>query len=135
MKNIVSLFALFLIITSGCQMKDKGQDPSGLSNPGSTDSTSANVENVRIIQVEKQKIGRTIEYASSIIAFEEVHLASASPGKIDLITAEIGDRVKEGQILVRMDQTQLQQSLVNLQNAQTDFLRMDTLNKVGSISS
>jgi len=57
--------------------------------------------------VEKQKIARTIEYSSSIIAFEEVHLASATPGKIDQISVEIGDKVSKGDILVRMDPTQL----------------------------
>ena len=115
-------------------MKDKGQKTSDPANPASGDSTSANVENVKILRVEKQKIARTIEYSSSIIAFEEVHLASATPGKIDQISVEIGDKVSKGDILVRMDPTQLQQALVNLKNTETDFLRLDTLNKVGGIS-
>jgi len=115
-------------------MKDKGQKTSDPANPSSGDSTIANVENVKILRVEKQKIARTIEYSSSIIAFEEVHLASATPGKIDQISVEIGDKVSKGDILVRMDPTQLQQALVNLKNTETDFLRMDTLNKVGGIS-
>lgn len=134
MKKIALLFTLSLIIVSGCQMKDKGQKTSDPANPASGDSTSANVENVRILRVEKQKIARNIEYSSSIIAFEEVHLASATPGKIDQISVEIGDRVSKGDILVRMDPTQLQQALVNLKNTETDFLRLDTLNKVGGIS-
>jgi hypothetical protein len=53
------------------------------SNPSPADSASLTVENVKVLQIEKQKIARTIEYSSSIVAFEEVHLASASPGKID----------------------------------------------------
>jgi membrane fusion protein (multidrug efflux system) len=134
MKKIVTLFTLFLIIASGCQTKDKGQASSDPNQQSVGDSTSTKVENVKILQVEKQKIARTIEYSSSIIAFEEVHLASASPGRIDQISVEIGDRITKGQILVRMDQTQLQQALVNLKNTETDFLRLDTLNKVGSIS-
>jgi membrane fusion protein (multidrug efflux system) len=134
MKKIVSLFTLFLIIASGCQTKDKGRATYDPANQAGRDSTSSKVETVKILQVEKQKIARTIEYSSSIIAFEEVHLASGSPGKVDEITVEIGDRVTKGQILVRMDQTQLQQALVNLKNTETDFLRLDTLNKVGSIS-
>ena len=134
MKKNALLFTLCLIIVTGCQMKDKGQKTSDPANPSSGDSTIANVENVKILRVEKQKIARTIEYSSSIIAFEEVHLASATPGKIDQISVEIGDKVSKGDILVRMDPTQLQQALVNLKNTETDFLRMDTLNKVGGIS-
>lgn len=134
MKKIVSAFTLFLIIASGCQMKDKEQTASDPANSLAADSVSTAIENVRILRIEKQKIARTIEYSSSIIAFEEVHLASASPGKIDEITVEIGDRVTKGQVLVRMDQTQLQQSRINLLSTETDFLRLDTLNKVGGIS-
>jgi len=115
-------------------MKSKESTASDSSNPATTDSSAANVENVKILQIEKQKIARTIEYSSSIVAYEEVHLASASPGKIDQITVEVGDRVKKGQVLVKMDQTQLQQARVNLLNTETDFLRLDTLNKVGGIS-
>jgi len=134
MKKIVSLFSFLLILISGCQMKSKESTASDSSNPATTDSSAANVENVKILQIEKQKIARTIEYSSSIVAYEEVHLASASPGKIDQITVEVGDRVKKGQVLVKMDQTQLQQARVNLLNTETDFLRLDTLNKVGGIS-
>jgi membrane fusion protein (multidrug efflux system) len=134
MKKIVSLFALLLIIISGCQTKTKVQTESSSANPAVADSTGKSVEMVRVLRVEKQKIARTIEYSSSIVAFEEVHLASASPGKIDAITVEIGDRVTKGQVLVRMDQTQLQQARVNFLNTETDFLRLDTLNKVGGIS-
>lgn len=134
MKNSISVCILCLIIAAGCQMKEKGQAGSGPADPASGDSTITNVENVKTLRLEKQKIARTIEYSSSIIAFEEVHLASASPGKIDEILVEIGDRVAKGDILVKMDQTQLHQARVNLQNTETDFLRLDTLNKVGGIS-
>jgi membrane fusion protein (multidrug efflux system) len=134
MKKIVSLLALFLILISGCQMKRNESTASDPSNPSAADSASATFENVKILQIEKQKIARTIEYSSSIVAFEEVHLVSASPGKIDEITVEVGDRVKKGQVLVKMDQTQLQQARVTLLNTERDFLRLDTLNKVGGIS-
>jgi membrane fusion protein, multidrug efflux system len=134
MKKIVSLFAFLLILISGCQMKSKEATASDPANPETADSSSSAVENVKVLQIEKQKIARTIEYSSSIVAFEEVHLASASPGKIDQITVEVGDKVKKGQVLVKMDQTQLQQARVNLLNTETDFLRLDTLNKVGGIS-
>jgi membrane fusion protein (multidrug efflux system) len=134
MKKNVALFTLSMIIASGCQMKEKAQTASDPAKPATGDSTGVNVENVRTLRVEKQKIARTIEYSSSIIAFKEVHLASASPGKIEQISVEIGARVSKGEILVRMDPTQMNQARVNLQNTETDFLRLDTLNKVGGIS-
>jgi RND family efflux transporter MFP subunit len=84
--------------------------------------------------LEPQTIGKTIEYSSTLEAFEEVHLVSASPGKIDEILVEVGSRVKKGDVLVKMDQTQLLQSMLQLQNLEADYKRLDTLQKVGGIS-
>jgi len=135
MKKILPLFLTLLVVAAGCSSQNKDQAVSDLSNPETAAaSKQQTIENVKTIRLEKQKIARTIEYSSSIIAFEEIHLASSSPGKIDRISLEIGDRVKKGDILVQMDRTQLHQAMVNLKNTETDFMRLDTLNKVGSIS-
>jgi RND family efflux transporter MFP subunit len=47
---------------------------------------------------------------------------------------EVGDRVAKGDILAIMDQTQLHQAQIQLKNAETDFNRFDTLQKVGGIA-
>jgi len=135
MKKFIPIFWAFLVVMAGCSMQDKNRPVSDITNPGTSAGTDQQiVENVKTIRIEKQKIARTIEYSSTIIASEEVHLAPSSPGKIEKIFVEIGDRVKKGEILVQMDRTQLHQALVNLKNTETDFMRLDTLNKVGSIS-
>jgi len=135
MKNTVSLLFTALLLAVGCSPQSRGRSASDTPNPSTGITTEQQtVENVKTISVEKQRIARTIEYSSSIIAYEEVHLASSSPGKIEKIFVEISDRVKKGDILVQMDRTQLHQAMVNLKNTETDFMRLDTLNKVGSIS-
>ncbi len=100
------------------------------------DSTSigSKVEKVKIIILQPQVIGKTIEYSSTLKAFEEVHLVPASPGKINQILVEVGSRVKKGDLLISMDQTQLLQSMLQLKNLETDYKRFDTLQKVGSIT-
>ncbi len=134
MKKILPLFSAFFIFAAGCSTQNN-RPASDMTNPETGAVTDRQtVENVKTIRIEKQKIARTIEYSSSIIASEEVHLAPSSPGKIEKIFVEIGDRVKKGDILVQMDRTQLHQAMVNLKNTETDFMRLDTLNKVGSIS-
>ncbi len=135
MKKILPLFCAFLVVAAGCSTQNKNRPTSDITNPETGAVTDQQtVENVKTICIEKQKIARTIEYSSTIIASEEVHLAPSSPGKIEKIFVEIGDRVKKGNILVQMDRTQLHQAMVNLKNTETDFMRLDTLNKVGSIS-
>jgi RND family efflux transporter MFP subunit len=91
-------------------------------------------EVVKVIPLAEQRIAHTVEYQATLEPFEEIHLAPASPGRIDLITVEVGDHIKKGQLLVQMDKTQLQSAELQLKNLATDFKRLDTLRKVGSIA-
>ncbi|QGY46671.1 efflux RND transporter periplasmic adaptor subunit [Maribellus comscasis] len=94
----------------------------------------AKKEVVRETILTEEEISRSIEYSSTFEPFEEVHLAPASPGKIESIPVEIGDKVSKDQVLIKMDDTQLLQSKIQMNNLQTDFSRLDTLRKVGSIA-
>ena len=91
------------------------------------------IEPVEIITLDFQSIARTIDYSSTLLAYEELHLAPASPGRIEAINAEVGNRVAKGDVLVQMDKTQLHQAEVQLATLSADFKRLDTLQKVGSI--
>ena len=62
---------------------------------------------VRVMALAKTKIARTIDYTATILPFEEVNIAPSSPGRIDKIFVEVGDRVKKGDNLFLMDRTQL----------------------------
>jgi RND family efflux transporter MFP subunit len=120
---------------AGCSA---GTNESGTANNtgGNTgeQSLAESTQMVEIMELEEQLISRTIEYTSNLIPFEENHLAPASPGRIEKIYVEVGNRVNPGDILVQMDLTQLHQALIQLKNVETDFRRLDTLNKVGGIS-
>jgi len=132
-----NLFYSFILSTAiaGCTTSDSGEGTESGSSADSTALASAiNEQMVEVMVLEEQLISRTIEYTSSLIPFEENHLASSSPGRIEKIYVEIGDHVKKGDKLVQMDRTQLHQARIQLKNVQTDFRRLDTLNKVGSIS-
>ncbi len=98
------------------------------------ESQKESKEVVRETTLSEEEISRSIEYTSTFEPFEEVHLAPSTPGKIESIPVEIGDKVSEGDILIKMDDTQLLQSEIQMNNLQTDFSRLDTLRKVGSIA-
>lgn len=91
-------------------------------------------EPVRTLTLDYQQIARTVEYSATLLAFQEIHLAPASPGRIEEIRVNIGDRVSKGQLLVQMDRTQLHQAEIQLRTLETDFRRLDTLRKTGSIA-
>ncbi len=134
MKQILLVPVVFTIvlIVAGCS---SGPERGKENNTMSPDSiTEKKVELVRIMELKKQIIGRTIEQTSTLMSFEEIHLAPSSPGRVEKIYVEIGSRVSKGDVLVQMDRTQLHQAMVQLNTVETDFKRLDTLNKVGSIS-
>jgi RND family efflux transporter MFP subunit len=78
-------------------------------------------------------IHRTLDYTANVIAFEELYFAPSQPGRISAINVEVGDRVQKGQELVKMEQTQLTQALLQVEEARRNYLRMDTLYNLNSI--
>lgn len=92
------------------------------------------VEPVRVMELDYSLIARGVTYTAHLQAYDEVHLAPASPGRVEKIHVDIGSRVSKGQLLVEMDRTQLHQAKVQLQNIETDYRRLDTLRKAGSVS-
>lgn len=100
----------------------------------STEEAKDRVEPVRTMRLEYQTVARSVDYTASLLAFEEVHLAPATPGRIEKIFADIGNQIKKGDVLVQMDKTQLHQAEVQLKTLEADFRRMDTLKKAGSIA-
>jgi len=84
--------------------------------------------------VSKTTIARTIDYTSTILAYEEVNLAPSTPGRVDKIYVEVGDRVQKGQNLFLMDRTQYYANKIQLANLEKDLARIDTLFKLGSVT-
>lgn len=97
------------------------------------DAASEKAEVVRVTELQVQQVARSVEYSSTLLAYEEIHMAPASPGRIDNIAVEVGTRVSKGDLLVQMDRTQLHQAEVQLKTLEADFKRFDTLRKVGSV--
>lgn len=124
MKRLIYTALIIAVSLTGCKQ--------GTNN--APQATSEKAEVVKVIQLNTQKVKHTIEYQATLQPFEEIHLAPASPGRIDLINVEVGDRIKKGELLVQMDRTQLHQAEIQLKNLATDFKRLDTLQKVGSIA-
>ena len=89
---------------------------------------------VKVETLATDTVLRTITYTANITPFEEVYLAPAAPGKIVKIYVEIGDKVKKGQKLVQMDQTQLIQAKLQLASLQKDYDRIKTLKESGTVA-
>jgi membrane fusion protein, multidrug efflux system len=121
----ILLFPVMGILISSCS-----------SGSGSKESNGEDqrVEAVRVFEITSSEIARSVTYSAQLQAHREVHMTSASPGRISRIHVEPGQKVMQGQLLVEMDQTQLRQAMLQLQSLELDYRRLDTLRRVGSVS-
>ncbi len=118
------------LLFSGCSSKSDKPADAGQSLASATDR---GVIPVKTLTLAKTRIGRTIDYTATILPFEEVNMAPSTPGRIDRIYVEVGDRIKKGQELFLMDRTQLYQMKLQLSNLEKDLSRLDTLLSTGSV--
>ena len=121
----VILFSMILL--AGCSSVT---DKTAAKNEVSAEKAAVPV---KVLTLAKTKIARTIDYTATILPFEEVNMAPSSPGRIDKIYVEVGDKVSKGDRLFLMDRTQLYQLKLQLTSLEKDLNRLDTLLKTGSV--
>ncbi len=74
-------------------------------------------------------------YSSEIKAYKEVMVTPAASGvRIDKIFVEVGDKVRQGQLLATLDPTQYYQQMTSLENLRADYNRLESVYKAGGIS-
>ncbi|SEF47233.1 efflux RND transporter periplasmic adaptor subunit [Parabacteroides chinchillae] len=89
---------------------------------------------VKIEKVSMQDVEQLNEFTATVEANIVNRIAPQTPFRIEKLFAEVGDHVKAGQLLVKMDATNLKQSKVQLDNQEIEFKRIDELYKVGGAS-
>jgi RND family efflux transporter MFP subunit len=131
MKYLRSISALLITALLFTTCTPKGKNAASASSDPASETKRVTIP-IRIMTLAKTKIARTIDYTATILPFEEVNMAPSTPGRIDKIYVEEGDKVKKGDKLFLMDRTQLYQLELQLSNLQKDLDRIDTLLKSGS---
>jgi RND family efflux transporter MFP subunit len=131
MKYFKSILAIMIsgLIISGCSSKNKNTSAT-VKDPAPSAAKAA--VPVKVTTLAKTKIARTVDYTATILPFEEVNMAPSTPGRIDKIYVEIGNKVNKGDRLFLMDRTQLYQLKLQLSNLEKDLNRIDTLLRTGS---
>lgn len=141
MKKLLYLFlAGGLLLTSACKPgkeEDKKADTKSVkvgANVAATADPADKTYNVKVQNLMQSSLTRTIDYTATLAPFEEVHFASASPGRIQKIFVEVGDHVRKGQKVAEMDKTQLMQARIQYENAKVSYERVKALQETNSIS-
>lgn len=126
----ITLAALAITIVSCSKPDNKGT----VGESGNDSTQDARIYPVRTHKIEMQTIPNNLKKNANLIAFKEVNYAPVSPGRIEKIHVEVGDKVAKGQVIAEMDKTQLSQAITQYNTAKSAFQRIDTLFKLGSIS-
>jgi len=118
-----------LLVLAGCS--SKSDKPADAVQPEAEKNERDTIP-VKTMTLARTRISRTIDYTATILPFEEVNMAPSTPGRVDKIYVEVGDRIKKGDDLFLMDRTQLYQMELQLSNLAKDLSRLDTLLRSGS---
>ena len=92
------------------------------------------VEVVGTMILENHEIERVLNVSTNLQGYLTQNVAPSLTGKIEHIFVEVGDRVKEGDMLVRMDQNQYLTSKIQLANLEVEMSRLEALLATGSVS-
>jgi RND family efflux transporter MFP subunit len=124
---LVCAAALTVAFGSGCGKKKE-------------DTSAAEVEKIlipaRAAVAVKRDVTQSLNFSGNIDAFRRAVIAPAAMGsRVQKIHVEEGHTVREGQLLVEMEDFQLQQSAAQLAQLEADFKRIEALHSRGSATT
>ena len=122
-QHFISLLILPLLLSCSSEKKDSTQT-----------ETVSNKAIVGVETVSAQDVEQISEFTATVEANISNNIAPQTPVRIEKLFAEVGDHVKAGQLLVKMDETNLKQTKIQLDNQELEFKRIDELYKVGGAS-
>ena len=97
-------------------------------------TTQKENEKVKVMTLQSERIAKQLELSSTLEGYETMNISPSITGHIEHIYVEVGSRVQKGAMLVRMDQTQLNTTRINLASTKTELDRVAALKASGSVS-
>lgn len=120
-RQIIPILASVLALT-GC----------GGSNTETT--VQERVEQVCTAPLAYEEVSRQIELSTTLQGYDQMNVSPSLTGIIEKIYVEVGDRVRKGDTLVRMDQNQLNTTRIAFANLQIEMNRVKLLLESEAIS-
>lgn len=107
---------------------------SGCGGGSNGETTQERVEQVRTTPLAYQEVSRQIELSTTLQGYDQMNISPSLTGLIEKIYVEVGDRVRKGDTLVRMDQNQLNTTRMAFANLQIEMNRVSMLLESEAIS-
>ena len=140
-RTLVLGLTLALVTASGCSRDKSGEPaaaPTGAPAASGAAASAPEPVTVTVETVAVERVERTVDFVGTLRADAEAEVATEVDGRLLTIEADLGDQVKEGQVLASLDSAtldaQLREAAANLQKASTDEARAEKLKAQGVMS-
>ena len=89
---------------------------------------------VSVITAQAEDVDVTNTFTSNVEPFATNNIVSQTSGRIVSINVEVGDHVRKGQLLAKMDDVNLAKTRMQYVNDSTELGRLTELHKIGAIA-
>ncbi len=120
-KGTIILISAAAMVAAGCGSKTQ-------------ESVAERVEQVQTSPLSYEEVSRTLELSTTLQGYEVMNISPSLTGIIEKVYVEVGDRVKKGDTLVRMDRNQLNTTRLAFANLGIEMNRMELLMESEAIS-
>lgn len=122
-----TLFAAMAIVLSvaaftGCKEKKKAED------------TEQKPVSVKIEKARMERVAQSVDFTANLEANKQTQIVPSVIARIEQLNVEVGDMVKEGQILAELEKTQYNTNAFQLANTELNYARMKPVYETGGIS-
>ncbi len=124
LKKLIILAAVLAIMLAGCQKKTEQEE---------VKEEFTGAREVKIATARMGDISSYIEFSGKIEAEKTVNIAPSMSGKIDKLIVDVGSVVRKGDLLAKLDDTQMKQAKTQYINMEKNYKRMQELQKTGAI--
>lgn len=118
------LFAMAAAVLTGCGSK-KNDTPNAAPKADPV---------VSVVTAQAEDVDVTNTFTSNIEPFAVNNIVSQTAGRIVSIRAEVGDKVRKGQLLATMDDVNLAKTRMQYVNDSTELARLTELYNIGAVA-
>ena len=121
----LSIIAIAALMMTACSSKDTSTATTGQEKAAPV---------VSIVTAHAEDVDITNTFTSNVEPFAINNIVSQSAGRIVSINAEVGQKVRKGQLLAKMDDVNLAKTRLQYVNDSTELERLTQLYNIGAVS-
>ena len=124
-RTIIYLAAAVMAVSCGNNNSKTAEQPQ---------AAEVRLPNVTIMAASYKDVPQSDVYTANVEAYAKNNIAPQSPSRIQKIYVEVGDFVRAGQIVAKMDEVSLNQSKLSMANDSLEYSRIKKLYEQGGVS-